>query len=107
MSRSTISERRYYNFTFILKLHALLAFNFLFSTAHMGEGPMKYHGPQTWPWWRLVAPRMMQIRGSYGPMPEARRLWLYTRWGAYYCDFMLDRRGVVQKRVQGWIRSWT
>ena len=44
------------------------------------------HGPQTWPWWRLVHLFVVRL-----PAPRLRRagwrLWVYTRWGAVFFDF--------------------
>ena len=48
------------------------------------------HGPQTWPWWRLVVPSVNSI-GVQKPS-TGWRLWLYTRWGALSFDVYFDRR---------------
>jgi hypothetical protein len=48
------------------------------------------HGPQSWPWWRLVSPSIIKLdvhSPSFG-----WRLWLYTRWGAWCGDVYVDRR---------------
>ncbi len=49
------------------------------------------HGPKSWPWWRLVSPSWVKLRGVTPPT-EGWCLWLYTRWGAVSWDFYLDRR---------------
>lgn len=48
------------------------------------------HGPQTWPWWRLLSlgPSRLDIcKPSTG-----YRLWIYTRWGVRHIDIFIDRR---------------
>lgn len=107
-------KRTRYCWTLIVLLHAKLALNIQFNSLHMWNGPMKYHGPQTWPWWRFVAPRMVKLfedrdlhsDGNPWSTASGRRIWFYTRWGAYYIDVVLDRRGFTQKLVQGWIQRW-
>lgn len=54
------------------------------------------HGPQTWPWWRLVTVSVVQAEGiqpdrTYGPTPRYYILWVYTRWGAVACDIDVRR----------------
>lgn len=46
------------------------------------------HGPQTWPWWRLLS-----WSTSRPWLPEGSRdyrLWLYTRWGSVMLDLIVD-----------------
>lgn len=60
------------------------------SFAHFRTHLHPMHGPQIWPWWRLV---------SFGPHrlgvcspSTGYRLWIYTRWGACHFDVFFDRR---------------
>lgn len=42
------------------------------------------HGPQTWPWWRLIS--ISVVTTSHDPdclfwnIPNGRNIWIYTRW---------------------------
>lgn len=49
------------------------------------------HGPQTWPCWRLMS--FSLVRLEMAEPSSGWRLWVYTRWGAWYGDMVLDRRG--------------
>lgn len=49
------------------------------------------HGPQVWPWWRLLSWRTCRLVGVQEPS-KGYRLWLYTRFGAVHVDLYLDRR---------------
>lgn len=51
------------------------------------------HGPQAWPWWRWVAFRVSHLT-TYLPT-TGRALWVYTRWGAFALDIVVDRRGMT------------
>lgn len=93
------------SYTLIIKLAAFLALSITFNDAHFGSkygGPK--HGPQVWPWWLLFSLSLIRLE-IYAPS-TGRRLWLYTRWGAVYWDFVLDRRGVIKKRVQWSVFKW-
>lgn len=48
------------------------------------------HGPQTWPWWKVCGLRYCVIGVS--PPSTGHRLWIYTRWGAWLGDLVVDRR---------------
>jgi hypothetical protein len=48
------------------------------------------HGPQTWPWWRLISWTLCDLEG-HEPSTR-RRLWFYTRWGCWFFDLFIDRR---------------
>lgn len=48
------------------------------------------HGPQSWPWW--VAVSYLRCTISAAPPSLGRRLWVYTRWGAFFIDFYVDAR---------------
>ena len=56
----------------------------------MRHDPLHYpHGPQTWPWWRLVSPSLVTIDV---PLPSwGLRLYVYTRWGSPCFDIFVDR----------------
>lgn len=42
------------------------------------------HGPQTWPWWRLVSFSWVRLgQGINTATGRGRRIWAYTRWGAW------------------------
>lgn len=62
---------------------------FEFSAAHMNDDLRPEHGPQVWPWWRLMSFGWVRF-GS--PTFTGRRLWAYTRWGAMFATVYLDRR---------------
>ncbi len=48
------------------------------------------HGPQAWPWWRIVS---FSTNGIAVHKPSTgRRLWVYSRWGAIHFDVYFDRR---------------
>lgn len=47
------------------------------------------HGPQTWPWWLLFSWSYVTCEPIKKPN-WAKRLWVYTRWGALYFDFYVD-----------------
>lgn len=49
------------------------------------------HGPQTWPWWRLIAWKAMRLDGVHPPSTGSRA-WFYTRWGCWHFDLFIDRR---------------
>lgn len=52
------------------------------------------HGPQTWPWWRIVSLSVIKL-----PIEEpstACRLWIYTRWRVWSFDAAIDRRPIGQ-----------
>ena len=51
------------------------------------ERDLIIHGPQTWPWWRLIAVKLYQLKIS--KPSSAWRLWIYTRWGALFGDLFL------------------
>jgi hypothetical protein len=60
------------------------------SFAHLRPDLRPKHGPQVWPWWRLMAFAWVDLnvtRPSVG-----RRLWVYTRLGGFYFDAVIDRR---------------
>jgi hypothetical protein len=41
-----------------------------------------FHGPKTWPWWRLVSFSFVRCgRTSDTSYPRTYRLWVYFRWG--------------------------
>jgi hypothetical protein len=69
---------------------------FTFSADHMKRGLRPAHGPQTWPWWQLVA--FAFVRLDVHLPSTGYRLWVYTRFGAVYGDIVFDRRQVAQKR---------
>jgi hypothetical protein len=49
-------------------------------------GPVR-HGPQTWPWWRLLSVSLVRLR-----LPDSGyRVWLYTRWDAVLVSVYLGR----------------
>lgn len=48
------------------------------------------HGPQVWPWWRLITVRIVRTRG--GRIQKAWNIWTYTRWGAWCCGWYPARR---------------
>ncbi|MEG8824735.1 hypothetical protein U4T63_22855 [Klebsiella pneumoniae] len=60
------------------------------SVAHFANDLKPTHGPQKWPWWRLVSFSLVPI-SVYSPS-YGLRLWMYTRWGADYLDIYFDRR---------------
>lgn len=91
--------------TLILKLTDRLAVNINFTTAHWrSRFGMPLHGPQVWPWWLLFSLGLVNLQ-TCSPT-TGKRLWVYTRWGAIYFEFILDRRRFIKKRIQGWTRSW-
>jgi len=61
-----------------------------YSLAHLQKNAHPKHGPQVWPWWRLVS--FSIVRLNVDPPSSSRRLWVYTRFGAIYLDATLDRR---------------
>lgn len=97
--------------TLIIKLTSKLAFNFKADNTHWNSTfghPL--HGPQVWPWWLLFSLSIVKLFKHQPPgetLGSGSRLWIYTRWGALYFDFVFDRRGVVKKRVQCWVNSWS
>jgi len=48
------------------------------------------HGPQEWPWWRVVS--LSLVRLEVHPPSLGFRLWAYTRWGSPCFDVYVDRR---------------
>lgn len=42
------------------------------------------HGPQTWPWWRVVTVSIVRTC-SYRTEKRGWNVWFYTRWGAWCC----------------------
>jgi len=66
-----------------------------FSFAHFNrESRPTGHGPQTWPWWRMVS--LGPVRLDVYPPSTGYRLWVYTRWGACYGDLVFDRRNLAR-----------
>ena len=53
------------------------------------ERDLMKHGPQTWPWWRLMAIKLYKLK--IRKPSSAWRLWIYTRWGASFGDLFLIR----------------
>lgn len=51
------------------------------------------HGPQTWPWWRLIS---FSVAWPYKSksLTYTASLWAYTRWGVRYASLTIDRRTV-------------
>lgn len=49
------------------------------------------HGPQTWPWWRLVSFSFIRLYDVCKPS-TGYRFWIYTRWRAFDFDLVFDRR---------------
>jgi hypothetical protein len=67
----------------------------LFHTPLPGGGVRKglykpVHGPQTWPWWRLLSLSLSRL-DTHAHAPTYR-MWAYTRWGALFVDVTMDRR---------------
>ncbi|WP_125124276.1 MULTISPECIES: hypothetical protein [Phytobacter] len=65
---------------------------FELSTAHFAEDLRPSHGPQFWPWWRLIS--FSVVRQDIRPPSTGRRMWFYTRWGAGYVGVYIDRRAI-------------
>src|ERR1043166_3330180 len=55
-----------------------------------------HHGPQTWPWWRLVS--FSWVKASVAAPSTGYHWWIYTRWGALMAGFYFDRRNLAAKR---------
>lgn len=51
------------------------------------------HGPQSWAWWKFVSFAYIPLRTA--TPSTGHRLWVYTRWGAWFHDVILDRRSQV------------
>lgn len=60
------------------------------STYMLRKRIMPTHGPQSWPWWRLVAFRFCRLE-VYAPT-TGYILWVYTRWGPVTFEVVFDRR---------------
>jgi hypothetical protein len=55
------------------------------------------HGPQTWPWWRLISIRIIRMRGQCadpGKRKVGLRFWFYTRWVDQHIDILVPARDV-------------
>jgi hypothetical protein len=63
---------------------------FDYSFAHLRPHLRPTHGPQVWPWWRLVSIALVNLRVKTPSV--ARRLWVYTRFGGFFFDVVIDRR---------------
>lgn len=50
------------------------------------------HGPQSWPWWRLVSFKFHCIGCIQHAPLRTYRIWIYSRWAAYCVDLFVDRR---------------
>lgn len=61
-------------------------------TCHTGLFPQCTHGPQSWPWWRLLSISIVRI--EMYPPTFGYRPWFYTRWGSFHFDIVFDRRKV-------------
>jgi hypothetical protein len=48
------------------------------------------HGPQTWPWWRLLGIRVYKLQVHFPTTGKA--IWVYTRWKAFNFTIVFDRR---------------
>lgn len=57
------------------------------------------HGPAAWPWWRRFSWLWCEV-GVTAPS-WGRRLWFYTRRGAAYIDFIVDRRCALRGMERG------
>lgn len=58
-----------------------------------------YHGPRSWPWWKLVSFRLVKL--SVQAPSTGYGVWAYTRWGAACVDIYFPRRSkrfIVAKR---------
>ena len=62
------------------------------SFAHFRSDLHPTHGPQVWPWWRLVS--FSVVRLEIHLPSTGYRLWVYTRWGACFFDVYFDRRNL-------------
>lgn len=50
------------------------------------------HGPQSWPWWRLITVRVVWMDGSCADPGKRKigvRIWLYTRWVDSHVDILV------------------
>lgn len=56
------------------------------------KGHKPSHGPQTWPWWRLVSVRVYKLGLDPAVPVSGFRVWFYTRWQCPHWDIFLDRR---------------
>ena len=63
------------------------------SKAHFSHDMKPSHGPQQWPWWRLLSFGL--VRQDIQRPSTGRRLWIYTRWGAFYVGIIIDMRAKV------------
>ncbi len=41
------------------------------------------HGPQSWPWWRLLVVNVVRCRDALQTPLPSWNVWAYTRWGAW------------------------
>jgi len=60
------------------------------SLAHFKEGMKPEHGPQSWPWWRVLSFQLCKIDAVSKPH-SAYRLWFYTKFGAGYVEAFFIR----------------
>lgn len=67
---------------------------FRFSNAHYNDEDLRpSHGPQTWPWWRLLSIKVVRLDIC---LPSTGyRAWIYTKRGAVYFDLFIDRRAAA------------
>ena len=57
---------------------------------HFADGMKVSHGPQKWPWWRLLSLSLVRI--ECGKPSTGWRVWFYTRDGAGHAGVYFDRR---------------
>lgn len=57
------------------------------------------HGPQTWPFRRLLVIRAFRTNPDLprNPAVDSWNVWAYTRWGAWCWLFSIDRRTPAQR----------
>lgn len=58
------------------------------------------HGPQTWPWWRLITVSVVRCDGGdpiryFWINGIYYNVWIYTRWGAV-CWTIAERNSVYR-----------
>lgn len=55
------------------------------------------HGPQTWPWWRLLSVSVVKCMSGDRVIPLSWNAWFYTRWGSLCWHLHIDTRTPAQR----------
>lgn len=72
---------------------------------HVGEffaSKTVYHGPKTWPWWRLVSFSWIRCPEVQKPS-TTHRFWVYFRWGRKPSNYPNEWNPFHKNHLSPWV----